>query len=219
MKSNRRWIKLTKGERIKARREELGITQVALADMIGESKQTVYKYESGLVSNIPSDKVELIAKALGVQPEWIMGWDVSSSPIPPGFIPLPKSYKVPLVGRIACGTPITAEENLEGYIDVPVDRQVDFALLCEGDSMVDAGIKNGDAVYIRKQPTVENGQIAAVRINGEATLKRVYQRKYNGAPACKCKLSPAHLFTLRLRRRSHWGARRRLYTLVLVKNE
>ena len=57
---------MTKGERIKARREELGITQVALADMIGESKQTVYKYESGLVSNIPSDKVELIAKALGV---------------------------------------------------------------------------------------------------------------------------------------------------------
>lgn len=95
---------MTKGERIKARREELGITQVALADMIGESKQTVYKYESGLVSNIPSDKVELIAKALRVQPEWIMGWDVSSSPIPPGFIPLPKTYKVPLVGRIACGT-------------------------------------------------------------------------------------------------------------------
>ena len=55
---------MTKGERIKARREELGITQVALADMIGESNQTVYKYESGLVSNIPSDKVVLIAKAL-----------------------------------------------------------------------------------------------------------------------------------------------------------
>lgn len=100
--------------------------------------------------------------------------DTDLDNIPPGFIPLPKTYKVPLVGRIACGTPITAEENLEGYIDVPVDRQVDFALLCEGDSMVDAGIKNGDAVYIRKQPTVENGQIAAVRINGEATLKRVY---------------------------------------------
>ena len=165
---------MTKGERIKARREELGITQVALADMIGESKQTVYKYESGLVSNIPSDKVELIAKALGVQPEWIMGWDVSNSPIPPGFIPLPKTYKVPLVGHIACGTPITAEENLEGYVDIPVDRQVDFALLCEGDSMVDAGIKNGDAVYIRKQPSVENGEIAAVRIGDEATLKHVY---------------------------------------------
>lgn len=100
--------------------------------------------------------------------------DTSLDNIPPGFIPLPKTYKVPLVGHIACGTPITAEENLEGYVDVPVDRQVDFALLCEGDSMVDAGIKNGDAVYIRKQPTVENGQIAAVRINGEATLKRVY---------------------------------------------
>lgn len=165
---------MTKGERIKARREELGITQVALADMIGESKQTVYKYESGLVSNIPSDKVELIAKALRVQPEWIMGWDVSSSPIPPGFIPLPKTYKVPLVGRIACGTPIMAEENREGYIDAPEGRHVDFALICSGDSMIEAGIKDGDAVYIRKQPNVENGQIAAVRVNGEATLKRVY---------------------------------------------
>lgn len=165
---------MTKGERIKARREELGITQVALADMIGESKQTVYKYESGLVSNIPSDKVELIAKALRVQPEWIMGWDISNSPIPPGFIPLPKTYKVPLVGRIACGTPIMAEENREGYIDAPEGRHVDFALICSGDSMIEAGIKDGDAVYIRKQPNVENGQIAAVRVNGEATLKRVY---------------------------------------------
>ena len=183
---------MTKGERIKARREELGITQVALADMIGESKQTVYKYESGLVSNIPSDKVELIAKALRVQPEWIMGWDVSSSPIPPGFIPLPKTYKVPLVGRIACGTPITAEENLEGYVDVPVDRQVDFALLCEGDSMVDAGIKNGDAVYIRKQPTVENGQIAAVLVNGdEATVKR-FSRTDNTVVLTPQSMNPAH---------------------------
>ena len=103
-----------------------------------------------------------------------MGWDVSRSPIPPGFIPLPKTYKVPLVGRIACGTPIMAEENREGYIDAPEGRHVDFALICSGDSMIEAGIKDGDAVYIRKQPNVENGQIAAVRVNGEATLKRVY---------------------------------------------
>ena len=160
---------MTKGERIKARREELGITQVALADMIGESKQTVYKYESGLVSNIPSDKVELIAKALRVQPEWIMGWDVSSSPIPPGFIPLPKTYKVPLVGRIACGTPITAEENLEGYVDVPVDRQVDFALLCEGDSMVDAGI-DATPIGINVRSTV------ATYANVHDELRKIFAR-------------------------------------------
>lgn len=90
-------------------------------------------------------------------------------------MPLPETCKVPLVGRIACGQPITAEENIEDYLDVPVGHHVDFALLCEGDSMVDAGIDDGDVVYIRKQPDVENGQIAAVRIDNEATLKRVYK--------------------------------------------
>lgn len=167
---------MTKGERIKARREQLGITQVALADMIGESKQTLYKYESGLVSNIPSDKIEAIAKALRVQPEWIMGWDVSGSPspIPPGFEPPPKMVKYPVVGEIACGTPILAEQNIEEYIEVPEGVHCDFLLRCKGDSMIDAGIRNGDVVFIRIQETVENGEIAAVRIGDEATLKRVY---------------------------------------------
>lgn len=167
---------MTKGERIKARREQLGITQVALADMIGESKQTLYKYESGLVSNIPSDKIEAIAKALRVQPEWIMGWDVSGSPapIPPGFEPPPKMIKYPVVGEIACGTPILAEQNIEEYIEVPEGVHCDFLLRCKGDSMIDAGIRNGDIVFVRIQETVENGEIAAVRIGEEATLKRVY---------------------------------------------
>lgn len=94
--------------------------------------------------------------------------------VPPGFEPVPKMQKVPLIGNIACGQPITAEENLEGYVDAPALKQIDFALTCHGDSMIDAGIHNGDVVYIRKQPEVENGQIAAVRIGSEATLKRVY---------------------------------------------
>ena len=94
--------------------------------------------------------------------------------IPPGFEPPPKMKKVPLIGAIACGTPITAEQNLVGYVDVPEDIRCDFSLTCRGDSMVDAGIHDKDVVYIRIQPEVENGQIAAVRIDGEATLKRVY---------------------------------------------
>ena len=82
--------------------------------------------------------------------------------------------KVPLIGAIACGDPITAMENREGEIDVPEDISCDFALQCKGNSMIGAGIHDGDAVYIRIQPEVENGQIAAVRIGDEATLKRVY---------------------------------------------
>lgn len=166
---------MNKGERIKKRREQIGLTQVALADMIGESKQTVYKYETGIVTNIPSDKIELIAKALRVQPEWIMGWtDTENAEIPPGFEPPPKMRKVPLIGEIACGEPILAEQNIEDYLDVPEEVHCDFLLRCKGDSMIDAGIQSGDVVFVRIQETVENGEIAAVRIGDEATLKRVY---------------------------------------------
>lgn len=166
---------MNKGERIKKRREQIGLTQVALADMIGESKQTIYKYETGIVTNIPSDKIELIAKALRVQPEWIMGWtDTESTEIPPGFEPPPKMRKVPLIGEIACGEPILAEQNIEDYLDVPEEVHCDFLLRCKGYSMVDAGIQSGDVVFVRIQETVENGEIAAVRIGDEATLKRVY---------------------------------------------
>lgn len=94
--------------------------------------------------------------------------------IPPGFEPLPEMQLIPLVGEIACGMPITAEENLDGYVEAPKGRHIDFALTCKGESMIDAGISDGDVVFVRKQPTVENGQIAAVRVNGEATVKRVY---------------------------------------------
>lgn len=94
--------------------------------------------------------------------------------IPPGFEPLPKMKKVPLIGDIACGEPITAEQNIVDYVDVPEEVHCDFALRCHGDSMIEAGIRDSDLVYIRTQPEVEDGEIAAVRIGDEATLKRVY---------------------------------------------
>ena len=93
------------------------------------------------------------------------------------LIPLPKTKKVPLVGTIACGTPITAVENIEDYIDMSEDVRADFALRCKGDSMINARIFDGDIVYIRQQPDVENGEIAAVLIDDEATLKRVFKHK------------------------------------------
>lgn len=127
------------------------------------------------------NRVNQFATVLKVNPAWLMGYDVpmeeakaAETSIPPGFEPLPEMQKVPIVGHIACGEPILAEQNIEGYVDAPIDVHVDFALICKGDSMIDAGIQNGDAVFIRIQETVENGEIAAVRIDDEATLKRVY---------------------------------------------
>lgn len=172
---------MTVGDRIRQVRQEQDVTQQELADYIGVSKQAVYKYENNIVTNIPTDKVDAIAKRLKVSPAYLMGWEeqptpkpTSPTPIPPGFMPMPKMKKVPLIGAIACGDPITALQNREGDVDVPEDVRCDFALKCHGDSMVGAGIHDGDVVYIHIQPEVENGEIAAVRIGDEATLKRVY---------------------------------------------
>ena len=172
---------MTVGDRIRQARLEQDVTQQELADYIGVSKQAVYKYENNIVTNIPTDKVDAIARRLKVSPAYLMGWEEQPSPaasreptIPPGFDPMPQMRKVPLVGSIACGTPILAQQNIDGSVDAPEDIRCDFALRCKGDSMIDAGIHDGDAVYIRIQPTVENGEIAAVRIGEEATLKRVY---------------------------------------------
>lgn len=92
-----------------------------------------------------------------------------------GIIPFPQTKKVPLLGTIACGEPILAEENIEAFINMPAEANGTFALRCKGDSMINARIFDGDIVYIREQPDVENGEIAAVLIENEATLKKVYK--------------------------------------------
>ena len=131
------------------------------------------------------NRVQVFAEALDVNPAWLMGYDVpmeaersqpapAPRPIPKGFEPMPKMKKIPLVGSIACGTPILAQQNIEKIVDVPENIRCDFSLICHGDSMEGAGIHDRDVVYIRIQPEVENGEIAAVRIGEEATLKRVY---------------------------------------------
>ena len=160
---------MTMGERIKDLRNRRGLTAVQLADRIGASKQTVHKYEHNIVTNIPYDNIVAIADVLGVSPAYLMGW----TDIPAGFDPLPQLRTVPVLGEIACGVPALAEQNRIGTAAVPEGVSADFALIARGDSMTGARIMNGDIVFIRRQPVVENGQIAAVRIGTEATLKRV----------------------------------------------
>lgn len=162
--------------RIKERREELGLTQEDLAIRMGyKSKSSINKIEMGK-NDIPQSKVVAFAKALQTTTAYLMGVDEAkeASLIPPGFEPLPKMVRRPIVGDIACGDPITAEQNIQDYADVPEQFHCDFCLRCHGDSMVDAGIQDGDIVYIHIQPEVHDGEIAAVRIGDEATLKRVY---------------------------------------------
>ena len=89
------------------------------------------------------------------------------------IIPMPTMNKLPLIGAIACGAPILADEHIDDYVDFPGHIRADFALTCKGDSMINARIFDGDIVYIRQQDTVQSGEIAAVLIDSEATLKRV----------------------------------------------
>ena len=167
---------MEKGERIRSRREALGMTQTELADALSTTKQNIYKYENGIISNIPSDKIEAMAEILKTTPAYLMGWE-EEAVLPPNMEPLGSMQKIPLVGQIACGIPILAEQNIEDYVDLPGHIRADFALTCKGESMIGAGIRTGDIVYIRKQEEVENGQIAAVMVGGdEATLKRVYTK-------------------------------------------
>lgn len=220
------------GDRIRAKRQDMGMSVDELAARLGKNRATVYRYEKGDIENMPVNVLEPLAEVLQTTPAYLMGWnpddydwerdldhrlDSAYGPrwdailkncggdyskawqawkdidreqseearkmmaeekkkptIPPGFIPLPKMKKVPLIGAIACGDPITAIQNREGDAEVPEDVHCDFALKCKGESMIGAGIHDGDVVYIRIQPEVENGEIAAVRIGEEATLKRVY---------------------------------------------
>lgn len=167
---------MTVGERIKNIRESRNVSQIDLANAIHISKQNLYKYENNIITNIPSDKIEAISRYFDISPAYLMGWDEKSNLLSIKNIePLPKMKQVPLLGTIACGEPILAEENIEDYINMPEETNGTFALRCKGDSMINARIFDGDIVYIREQPEVENGEIAAVLINDEATLKRVFK--------------------------------------------
>lgn len=162
--------------RIRQRREELGISQEELAARMGyRSKSSITKIEKG-INDIPQNKLEDFADALETSTAWLLGLEGGEmAAVPPGFDPIPRMTRVPLVGSIACGTPITAEQNIERYIGVPADWHADFALTCHGDSMAPT-IQDGDIVCIRRQPEVEQGQIAAVRIGEEATLKHFHRQ-------------------------------------------
>lgn len=180
----------TIAERLKKAMDTVQMTQTELAKRTGIGKSSISTYLSG--SYEPKQKnIYRMALALGVNEAWLMGADTpmarnakedyinnpitaqfSSPPI--NVIPMPSTYKVPLIGTIACGQPILAVESADEAVEVPEYIHADFALRCKGDSMINARIFDGDIVYIHSQPEVEPGQIAAVRVGDEATLKKVY---------------------------------------------
>ena len=158
------------GDKIREARKAAGLTQRQLAEKIGVTNTSISNWEKNLSRPDP-DTIANICDALLIAPNYLFG---TLTKIPTGFDPMPDMSEVPLVGEIACGQPITAEENLEGYVSVPERWHADFTLICRGKSM-EPKIHDGDLVAIRSGLQIDNGQIAAVRIDNEATLKRVYR--------------------------------------------
>lgn len=168
-------MKVKLGDRLKELREERNLSQTEVATKIGITKQNLYKYENGIIENIPIDKIEALANYYDVSPSLIMGWNDSLEGIP-GINPIHKIKRIPILGEIACGEPILCQENFEGYVITdPSMISADFSIYAEGDSMIDANIHDGDLVFIKQTPVVENGAICAVLIDDSATLKRFYK--------------------------------------------
>lgn len=163
-------------KKIYALRNNYNLTQTEFAKIAGVSDKSVSAWENG--SRDPKVKpIQRICDHFGIDINSFIDKDNDTykPDLPNNVVPIENFRKVPLIGTIACGTPILAEENIEGYIDAPGHIHADYALTCKGNSMINAGIKDGDIVYIHKQETVENGQIAAVMVGqDEATLKRFY---------------------------------------------
>lgn len=169
------------GTIIKQRRLDLGLTMKQVADKMGVAEATISRWESGNISNMRRDKIKLLADALFIKPEVLMGWsnDIKADNDITAFenINQISRIKIPLLGEIACGTPIYACEDRESYVEIGTRINADFCLKCKGDSMIGARIHDGDIVFVKKQSIVNNGEIAVVIINNEATLKRVFYEK------------------------------------------
>lgn len=160
------------GQKINNLRTQNGLTLEELGNMVGVGKSTVRKWENGMIANMRRDKIAKLADALKTTPAYLMGWDEPVASVKNIFPIELKPF--PVLGSVACGKPRFANEERESYVLSGSGIKADFCLIASGDSMINARIHDGDIIFIRLQDMVENGEIAAVVIDDEATLKRVY---------------------------------------------
>ncbi len=153
--------------------------------MIGTSRQTVHRYETGAIANIPHEKIEALARVLETTPSNLMGWEKDNKI--PSLTNMTKTRistasmkKLPVLGNVACGEPIFASEEKGYYVNANADMPADFCLTARGDSMIYARIFDGDLLFVRKQDCVDDGEIAVVLIDDEATVKRVFFNREDG---------------------------------------
>lgn len=199
---------MTTGERMKKRRKEIGFSAEKVAERLGVSPATIYRYEKGDIEKVPVDSLAELAKILQTTPAYLMGWEEqpTPAPIPPGFTvsgdknTLPAGATAmnphqvaPLLGTVRAGLPMYAEENIVDYIPI---RQTDgasyFWLTVRGDSMNAAGMEDGDQILVRTQPEVENGEIAVVMVNGDEATVKQFRQEGNLVILTPRSLNPVH---------------------------
>ena len=149
---------------IRERRLELGLTMKQLGQKAGASESAVSRWEAGETDNMKRTNIVKVADALHISPLAFLGYDISDK----------KTVESPIVGRVVAGTPIFAQENIEGMVEINErdSKGVMFALKAIGRSM-EPRIQEGDLLIIHKQDDVESGDMAVILINGEATVKQV----------------------------------------------
>lgn len=187
---------MSMADRIKELRKERQMTLEEVAKIVGVGKSTVRKWETGMIANMRRDKIAALATALGTTPAYLMGWeDTPNGETSSRFLHSMENYslassilaeirpvtkkRLPMLGNVACGEPIFANEEHETYIEADADVHADFCLTAKGDSMINARIFDGDILFVKSQDTVDDGEIAVVLIDNEATVKRVYYDKEN----------------------------------------
>ncbi len=148
-----------------------GFSQEYLAEKLGyKSYTTIQKWEMG--TSEPSISIlRKLANIYNTDMDTMYTKNLEEN----NYNDIKKSREIPLLGEIAAGYPILAEENIVDYFSLDSKIKADFALRVKGNSMLGAGIFPGDIVFIRHQDCLENGEIGAILIENEATLKKFYK--------------------------------------------
>ena len=157
---------------IKTRRKELGITLEDIGNYVGVSKGTVQRWETGGISNMRRDRIKKLSEILKISPDMLLG-DAEEKQTEENSTAA--TVKIPVIGTVAAGVPVTAQEDITGWEEVPaewVKNSTMFALKLKGDSM-EPRMAEGDIVIVKQQSDVESGEIAIVMVDGEATCKKV----------------------------------------------
>ena len=190
---------MTMGDRIKELRTEAGMTQEELADKLGMQKSAIAKYENGRVENIKQSTIRKMAELFGRSPSYVMGF--TDAPLPSN-VSVPAAYPVPILGTIGCGEGPIGEQNFDGFFYIDHSIHADYALHTKGDSMIDAGIQDGDIAFLSKDYDFEDGQIYAVVFgpDNEAVLKKVYRSSNKVVlQSCNAKYAPIILDEIDMR--------------------